>query len=116
MLDSILLQRFRAGFARTDANGLVQRVHENFSVADLAGIGCFRNGLDDALGEIVIDGNFQLDLGQKRDEGVGASVTLCVTRQSPESLHFRHGDALHADLRQRFPDIIELEQMDDCSD
>src|SRR5262245_18034813 len=48
------------GFTRTDANSLVDRIDEDFSVADLAGLGCSGDRADHLFD--LVGGNRDLDL------------------------------------------------------
>jgi hypothetical protein len=69
-------QRVGAGFAGADAHGLFERGHEDFSVADLAGLGGLDDGLDGRVDLIGGDRDLQLDLRQEADGVFGAAIDL----------------------------------------
>jgi hypothetical protein len=85
---------------------------EDLAVADLAGVGGLADDLDHLLDQVVVDGGFQLHLGQEVDHILGATVQLGVALLASETLDLGDGDALHADLRQGLAHVIELEGLD----
>src|ERR1700733_7723052 len=106
------LQRVGVGFAGANADHLIQRIHENLAVADLAALGRLRDGLDDTFYKIFRHGDLQLDFRQKVDDIFSAAIQLRVTFLPTESLHFGDGYALHADLGERLAHVVELERLD----
>ena len=58
----------------------------NFAITDLAGIGCFRNGLQYAVTHVVADGDFNLDLGQKIHHVLCTSVEFGMAFWRPNPL------------------------------
>src|SRR5207245_615414 len=54
--------RVLAPLAGADADHLVDRQHEDLAVADAAGLGGERDGLDHLVHEIVLDDDLELDL------------------------------------------------------
>src|SRR5688500_4766347 len=109
-------KRFRADFAGADANDLQQVEDEDLAVADLAGVRGLLDRLDHALGQSVVDRCLDLHLGQEIDDVLGAAIQLGVALLATEPLHLGDGDALDADRRERFADLVELERLDDCGD
>src|SRR5664280_662111 len=102
-----------AGLAGSDADDLLERRDEDLAVADLAGAGSRLDRLDDAIDDRVIDGGFDLHLGQKIDDVLGTPVQLGVPLLPAEALHLRHRDALNADGAQGLTHFVELERLDD---
>src|SRR5687768_5257675 len=107
------LQRVLAGLAGADANHLFERGDEDLSVADLAGACRGLDRLDHAFDDRVVDGRFDLHLGQEVHHVLGAAVQLGVALLAPEPLDLGHRDALHADRAERFTHFVELERLDD---
>ena len=52
-------------FARSDAQRMIDRDHEDFAVADLAGSRGFRDSLDGLVRDVVRDGRLNSNLGHK---------------------------------------------------
>src|SRR6266404_1105603 len=105
-----------AGLAGADAHHLFHRGHEYFAIADLACAGRFDHSLDRPLDKRVADDHFDLHLGQKIDDVLGAAVELGVPFLASESLHFGDGQPGDSDLGKRFSPLVELERLDDCFD
>ena len=74
------------------------------------------HGLDHLLGQVVVDRNLELDLGQEIHHIFGAAVQLRVTFLAPKTFDLSDRDALHTNLGQRFAHVVELEGLDDCND
>src|SRR5205807_6724344 len=102
-----------AGLAGADADDLLEVEHEDLSVADLPGVGALLDRLDDAVEHVVLDGRLHLHLGEEIDDVLGAAVELGVSLLAAKALHLGHRDALHADRRQGFAHLVELERLDD---
>jgi hypothetical protein len=60
--------------------------------------------------------DLDLHLGQEVDDVFGAAIELGVALLAAEALGLGHGDALQADLLQRFLHLVELERLDDRFD
>ena len=58
-----LLDCICAPLIRANANDLAEIEHKNLSVADFAGLGRHDDGLDDLIGQGIVDGNFDFCLG-----------------------------------------------------
>src|SRR5581483_7045549 len=110
------LQRFRADFTGANAHDLLEIEDEDLSVADLSRVGGLLDGLDGALEEVVADGGLDLHLRQEVDDVLGAAIELGVALLAAEALHFRDGDALHADAGEGLAHLVELERLDDGGD
>src|SRR5690349_13645945 len=108
--------RVGSGLARTDADGFLDRRHENLSVSDAAGLCRLADRLDGALHQIVVQDDLELHLGQKVDDVFCPAVQLGVALLAPEALRLDDGDPLEADLLEGFFDFIELERLDDGFD
>src|SRR5487761_2026881 len=113
--------RFRSdgiepGFAGPDANGLFDVGHEDLAVADPPGLSRTADGVDRPLDQFVGNHYFDLHLGQKVDNVLGAAVELGVALLPPEPLGFGDGNALQSDFLKRFFDLVELEWLDDGFD
>src|SRR5262245_27160817 len=67
-------KRLSVGFAGTDAYGLVDDEHEDFAVADLAGLGRGRDGVDHLVDLVGRYGHLDLQLGQKAHGIFGAAI------------------------------------------
>src|SRR5437899_880854 len=61
-------ERVLAGFARADADDLLEGGDEHLAVADLAGARRRLDRLDDALDDRIVDRGLDLDLGQEVDD------------------------------------------------
>jgi len=66
--------RFRAGLAGTDTYDFFQVGNKHLAVTDLAGAGGVDDGLNDLVEDFVVEGEFDLGLGQKIDDVFGATV------------------------------------------
>jgi len=60
-------ERVDPALARADPNHLVHRQHEDLAVADLAGLRRTFDGLDDAVGLVIVDDDLDLHLGKEVD-------------------------------------------------
>ena len=65
---------------------------------------------------VVAEHHLDLHLGQEVDDIFGAAIELGVALLAAEALGLGHGDALQADLLQRFLHLVELERLDDRFD
>src|SRR5687768_10387379 len=106
----------RIGLAGADANDFFQIEHEDLAVADLAGIGRALDRLDRLLEQFRLDRGLDLHLGQEVDHVLRAAIELGVAFLPAEALDLGDGDSLHADRRERFSHLVELERLDDCGD
>src|SRR3546814_6355211 len=88
--------RVRTGFTGTDTINLLEIKDENLAIADLAGSGRLLDRFDDLIQHVILDGNFELDLGQEIDDILGTAVELGVTFLTSKTLHFGNRDPLHA--------------------
>jgi hypothetical protein len=89
--------------------------NEDLAVADLAGLGRLGDGLDGLiqLRRYLIDGDLDLDLGQKVDDVFGAAVELRVALLTAEALDLVTVMPGHADVREGLAHVVELERLDD---
>src|SRR5690606_10108415 len=114
MVDS--LERLVVSLAGANPDRLRKVVYKYLAVADLAGARGVHDRLEHALERFVGDGQFKLDLGQEIHHVLGAPIEFSVAFLAPESLDFRHSNALHPEVRQRLADVVELEGLDDGAD
>src|SRR5262249_16511121 len=89
---------------------------ENLAVADLAGLGCADDRLDDLVDQRVLDGDLDAGLRHEVDHVLGAAIQLGVTALPPEALDLGDGHSGNADFRQGGTDVVEFEGLDDCAD
>ena len=88
-----------SGLAGADPNSLFQVSNEYLSIADPARTGYVRDRFQDRLCDAVVDSDLELCPGSE----------LCF-------MHFSHGHALHAQLRYRVPEFVQLERPNDSRD
>src|SRR6476646_8763289 len=104
------------GLARANPHDLLDCGDEYLAVTDLAGARSLDDGVDRTLDQAVGNDDFDLDLGQKVDDILGATIELGVTFLPPETLHFGDRQAAYADLGQGLAHLVELERLDDRFD
>src|SRR6266567_4375349 len=109
-------QRRGVGFAGADAYGVVDVVDEDFAVADLAGFGGGRNGIDDLVGLFARNSDFDLDLRQEVHGVLSAAIDFSVALLTPVSLDLGDGQPVHPCRSQSVADLVELERLDDGHD
>src|SRR5450755_1389148 len=110
------LEGVRAGLTGADAHDLFKLENEDLAVADLAGVGCLLDRLDDAIEHVALDRGFDFDFWKEVDDIFGATVELGMALLTPKTLDLGHGDALHADGGKGLPDLVQLEWLNDCGD
>src|SRR3546814_12207176 len=88
--------RVRTGFNGTNTINLLEIKDENLAIADLAGSGRLLDRFDDLINHVILDGNFELDLGQEIDDILGTAVELGVTFLTSKTLQFGNRDPLHS--------------------
>src|SRR5690242_12296743 len=98
----LCLHRRFARLTRADAHRLLDFGDEDLAVADLAGARRLDDRLDRPIHEVLRHDDLDFDLGQKIDDVFGAAIELRVTLLPAEALDLGHGQAAHADVRQRF--------------
>src|SRR6187401_2775086 len=79
-------ERVAVGLAGTDAQRVIDIDDEDLAVADLAGLGGGRDGLDHLVGAVRRDHDLDLDLGQEVHRVFGATVDLGVALLASEAL------------------------------
>src|SRR3954462_678171 len=115
-LDMCGLQRRGVGFAGADADGVVDVVDEDFAVADLAGLGRRGDGVDDLVGLLARNSDFDLDLRQEIHGVFGAAVDFSVSLLTPVTFDLGDGQPVHPCRSQSVTDLVELERLDDGHD
>src|ERR1700758_2205052 len=96
--EKLALQRGRVGFAGADADGVIESGDEDLAVADLAGLGGARDGLDHLVDLIGWAGDLELDLRQEADGVFGAAIDFGMALLAPVALHLGDGQSLNAAL------------------
>ena len=91
-------------------------MNEDLAVTDLAGVGRLAQNLDDLFGHSVIHGYFQAYLRQEVHDILCTTVQFCVAFLAAEAFHFGYGDPLDANTGQGFPDVIQLEWLNNSCD
>jgi hypothetical protein len=111
-----VLKRGLVGFAGPDADGVIERNHEDLAVADCAGFRNAHDGGRDLLDLVRCHRDFYLELRQEVHRVLGAAVNLGVTLLAAETLGLGDSKAMDADAHKRVPDLVELEWLDDGHD
>src|SRR4029079_15323668 len=91
-------------------------VDEDFSVADLAGFRRRGDGVDNLVGLIAWNGDFNLDLRQEVHGVFGAAIGFSVALLTPVTFDLGDGEPVHPRRSQRVTDLVELERLDDGHD
>ncbi len=108
--------RLGTGLAGTDADDLLDILHEDFAIADFAGTGRLHDGVHRVVQYIFGDHGFHLHFRQEIHHVLGATVKLGVPLLATEALDFGDGQAIDADGGERFADFVEFEWLDDGGD
>src|SRR5690606_39040573 len=109
----VVLERLCPGLAGANADGLFEIEDEDLPVADLSGVGRLLDRFDDLLEQLLLDGDFDLDLGEEIDDVLCAPVQFGVSLLPAEALDLGDGDALYADGGEGLPHLVKLERLDD---
>src|SRR6185437_5132518 len=100
-------------FACANADRMVEVDDEDLAVADLAGLGRHRDGLDGLVDLLGGDSDLDLDLGQEAHRVFGSTVDFRVAFLPPISLDFRDRETMNANGGQGIADFFEFEWLDD---
>ena len=103
-------------FARSDAQRMIDRHHEDLAVADFARPRGFRDGLDGLVRDFVRDGHLNSNLGHGMNLIFGAPVDLGVALLAAIAYDLGDGHAVDPGARERLAHRIELEWLDDGCD
>src|SRR5581483_10650563 len=95
------------------ADRMVEVDDEDLAVADLAGLGGRRDGIDGLVDGFGSDGDFDLDLGQEAHRVFSAAVNFRMALLPAIPLDFRHRETVNANGGQGITDFFELEWLDD---
>src|SRR5687768_6897065 len=112
----LLLKGALVALARADADGHVDRCHENLSVADVPRLCRSHHHVRHLLDEVVGHHDLDLDLGEEIDRVLPAPVQLRVALLAPEAPHLRHRHADDPDTGEGFLHVVQLERLDDGLD
>src|SRR5438874_10389020 len=105
--------RFFADLFCADADCVFYWEHENFSVADLAGLGCSDHHADSFFHHVVREHDFHLHFGQKIHSVFAPAINLGVSFLPAKPLYFGDRHPFDAKLGQCLFDLLELERFDD---
>src|SRR3569623_782840 len=106
------LEGVLASLTRTNTDSLIEVVNKDLAVADLAGKRGLGAGVDGGVYLAVIDGHFNLHLGQEIDHILCTPIKLRMALLAAEPFDFRHRDAGHADVRKCLSHLVQLERLD----
>src|SRR5215218_11033376 len=95
---------------------MVDVVNEDFAVADLPGLGSGGDGLDDLVGLLARNSDFDLDLRQEIHGVFSAAIDFSMALLTPVSLDLGDGQPVHPRRSQSVADLVELERLDDGHD
>src|SRR5215212_9966547 len=95
---------------------MVDVVNEDFAVADLPGLGSGGDGLDDLVGLLAWNSDFDLDLRQEIHGVFSAAVDFSMALLTPVSLDLGDGQPVHPRRGESVSDLVELERLDDGHD
>src|SRR5215204_905233 len=95
---------------------MVDVVNEDFAVADLPGLGSGGDGLDDLVGLLARNSDFDLDLRQEIHGVFSAAVDFSMALLTPVSLDLGDGQSVHPRRGESVSDLVELERLDDGHD
>src|SRR5690606_29600328 len=102
-----------AALVGADSDGLLERDDEDLAVAYLASLGRLDDRLRRLADDVVLYGDLDLHLREEVDRVLAAAVDLGVALLAAETLYFRDGHAIDADLRQGLLSLLQLEWLDD---
>src|SRR6185295_19978991 len=110
------LESVSIGLTRADANGLVDRVDEDFSVSDLAGLCCPGDRSDHLLDLISCDRDLDLQLRQKVHGVFGTAIDFRMSLLSSVAFDLGNGQSVNADAGEGVTHLLQLERLDDGHD
>jgi len=100
-------------FARSDAQRMIDRDHEDLAVADLAGSRGFRDGLDGLVRDVVRDGRLNSNLGHKIPLIFRAPVNPGMALLAANAFDLGDGHAVDSGASERLAHRSKLEWLDD---
>src|SRR5258707_11085796 len=100
-------------FARANSDDLLERGDKNLSVADLPGFRLRRDGLDDRLGHLAFDCNFDLEFGKKAHGVFRAAIDFRMPLLAAVALDLGHPHALHPECRELLANFVQFAWPDD---
>src|ERR1700682_6202209 len=109
-------ERIGIGFTRANADSLVDRIDEDFSVADLAGLGCSGDRSDHLLHLVGGDRDLDLQLRQKVHGVFSAPINFRVPLLSSVAFDLGNGQPVNADAGEGVSHLLQLERLDDGHD
>src|SRR6202171_6790480 len=98
------------------ANSLVDRIDEDFSVADLAGFGCAGDRSDHLLHLVGGDRDLDLQLRQKVHGVFSAAINFRVPLLSSVAFDLGNGQSVNADAGEGVSHLLQLERLDNGHD
>src|SRR5918992_6033995 len=103
-------------FARTNADGIVHRQDEDLAVTDAASASRRDNRFSNGGGLTIVKEKFDFDLGEEIDNILCPAIQFGVPLLPTESLDFRDGHTVDAQLGKRFFHVVKLERFDNGFD
>jgi hypothetical protein len=107
------LKRFGIDFAGADPHGAFNVENEDLAVTDLTGVRGLRYRFDHLVGQVIGYHDFDFYLWQEADVIFRTTIDFSLAFLAAKTLHFRHGQSLNPKRGQGFPDVVELEGLDD---
>src|ERR1043165_5762057 len=109
-------ERVFAALARADTNRLFDRGHEDLAVADTDGAGHGQDRLHDVAHDIVLDHDFDPNLGHEVHHVGRPSIDLLLPTRTAKAFDLIDGHALNADLAKAILHVVQLEGLYDGFD
>lgn len=110
------LNRLLAFFFSANANGVLDRTHEDFSITNLARLGGFDDGFHSRTHLRVRQNDFNFYLGKKIHRVFTTAINLCVAFLAPKAFYLGNSHPFDTHARQSFFHIFEFEGFDDSLD
>src|SRR5450755_4303 len=115
-LRSAKLNRFFRALTGANADGFVDRAHEDLAVTDATGLGALLDRVDHLMHHLIGDDDLELHLGHEVHDISGTAVNFLFATGAPEALDLSHSHALDTDFRQGILDLVQLERLDNRLD
>src|SRR5690606_33512099 len=107
------LEGGRAGFTGADAGDSQKVEDEDLAVADAPGLCSVTNGVAHLVGEVRIDGDFELELGQEMNRVFRAAIDFGMALLAPVASDFCDGHAVDIEGIERLSHLFQSRRLDD---
>jgi hypothetical protein len=114
--NNLSLNRRLSALSRSDANRFLDRKNEYPAIVDAPCSRLANNGSNGAPDTAVGNHDLKLELRQKFIEVLTAARGAAMIHMAPQHLYFADGYSFDAYFDQGFPNIIQLERLDDRLD